>query len=503
MQPRRLEWSIDPCEALECWPRSRPLAALISRGGAPLGRWSIFGVADEWSAVRGTLDDPRARQAEWRAMLTALAGACRRERSASLPFHGGWIGFLCYELGALFEPSALPQQRVLKGLPLAGGWRCSDAVIHDAVTDSWWWTGEGDAPLDLTRVPSPSSESARIVDLVAEQPSGTFTDAVATVRERIHAGDLYQANVSQRWRGRLIGCPRRLAATAIRTSGARYGAVIEMPEGGAVISMSPELFLQVDANGAVVTRPIKGTWPSDRPAQELLASEKDAAELAMIVDLMRNDLARVCQPGSVRVTTPRIIETHPTVHHGVAEIRGQLRPDANAIELLAATFPPGSVTGAPKVAAMRIIDALEPEPRGPYCGAVGFIEHDGSMALNVAIRTITLLPQSAIDDAEPAQATDSARAAKTGATVSSTDDFVHTFVYSAGCGIVSDSVPLEEAAESLLKCRVLERTAAALESASVSAPASASASTAAAASFTHASAPTPREAVAGAVAPRS
>ena len=151
---------------------------------------------------------------------------------------------------------------------------------------------------------------------------------------------------------------------------------------------------------------------------------------AMIVDLMRNDLARVCQPGSVRVTIPRAIETHPTVHHGVAEISGRLRTGARGFDLLAATFPPGSVTGAPKIAAMQLIDALEPFPRGAYCGAVGFVGDDGALELNVAIRTITVL-----------------------------GDAARTLLYSAGCGIVSDSDPRDEEAESELKRRVLDRTA--------------------------------------------
>jgi len=447
---------MDPCELIERWPRARPLAALVSRGGGTLGRWSIFGVVDApsderahpWRDVGGSLDDDAARLDELRSMIDAARSvgvdAMTAPAAPELPFRAGWIGFLGYELGACFEPSSIPRRRTLDGLPLAGGWLCRGALVHDADADAWWWTGDGAIPSDLcaaierTRADAPS---ATIVDLRAERRPGEFARDVATVRELIRAGDLFQANVSQRWRARFRGCARTLAATAIRESGARYGAIVELPGGGAVISMSPELFLRVDAGGHVVTRPVKGTLRSERPAAGLAASEKDAAELAMIVDLMRNDLSRVCVPGSVHVETPRLIETHPTVHHGVAEVRGRLRACVDALELLRATFPPGSVTGAPKIRAMQVIDDLEPAPRGPYCGAIGFIEGDGALELNVAIRTITLAPRGAGIDRDAAR----------------------TLTYSAGCGIVSDSDPLLEEAESVVKRRVLERTVEALE----------------------------------------
>jgi len=139
----------------------------------------------------------------------------------------------------------------------------------------------------------------------------------------------------------------------------------------------------------VTTRPIKGTRPrAAGMEEELRHSLKDQAELNMIVDLERNDLGRVCEIGSVRVIEPRVIEAHPTVYHGVATIEGQLRDDVTFADLLRATFPSGSVTGAPKIRAMQIIDELEPCARGPYCGAIGYLAADGSMQFNVAIRTM-------------------------------------------------------------------------------------------------------------------
>ena len=165
----------------------------------------------------------------------------------------------------------------------------------------------------------------------------------------------------------------------------------ELGAGRAVLSVSPELFLSVDAHSrSVRTRPIKGTRAADGCAAELERCDKERAELHMIVDLMRNDLGRVCSIGSVRVSEPRSIERHPTVQHAVAEVSGTLRPGIGHAELLRATFPPGSVTGAPKVRAMQIIDELEPFARGPYCGALGWLGDDGAVALNVAIRTFGL-----------------------------------------------------------------------------------------------------------------
>ena len=162
----------------------------------------------------------------------------------------------------------------------------------------------------------------------------------------------------------------------------------------AILSASPELFLDLRA-GHVVTRPIKGTRPriGDRAVdlrarRELQDSRKDRAELIMIVDLLRNDLGRVCSYGRVRVVDAGSIEEHPTVFHRVATIEGELAPGRNWLDLLLATFPGGSITGAPKIRAMQIIDKLEPTARGVYCGSIGWIGLDGSMSLNIAIRTM-------------------------------------------------------------------------------------------------------------------
>ena len=210
-----------------------------------------------------------------------------------------------------------------------------------------------------------------------------------------------------------------------------FGAVVESgpmddAETSVVCSLSPELFLEFDAaTRRVTTRPIKGTRPLGTPEAELLEAPKDRAELMMIVDLMRNDLGRVCTAGSVRVAEARGIERH-AVHHAVATITGELGSGRSRCDLLRAAFPPGSITGAPKIAAMRLIDRLEGRARGAYCGCVGRFTDDGGMMLNVAIRTATL----------------SARPGEAG---------VFDLVYPVGAGIVADSDPEGEWRETLDK----------------------------------------------------
>ena len=189
------------------------------------------------------------------------------------------------------------------------------------------------------------------------------------------------------------------------------------------------MFLQLDADATVQTRPIKGTRPSDGDPDELLRSEKDAAELNMIIDLLRNDLGRVCDYASVRVTQPRTIESHPTVHHGVATVRGTLHRDRGLSHLLRATFPGGSVTGAPKIRAMQIIEQLEPVRRGPYCGAAGLIAFtDGRPTARLSLTIRTLLIDRAAGRVQ----------------------------FSVGGGIVAESDPAAEYQETLDKAAALQ-----------------------------------------------
>ncbi len=220
--------------------------------------------------------------------------------------------------------------------------------------------------------------------------------AVERVRQYILAGDIFQANLSQRfeapWPDHPFDFYRRLNAV----NPAPFAAYFQ-GDGFAVASASPERFLSVDVAGKVETRPIKGTrrrgeTPAEdrRLAEELLASEKDRAENVMIVDLLRNDLSKVCQPGSVEVPALCALQSHPTVHHLESIVTGRLEEGRTAADLLRAAFPGGSITGAPKVRAMEILAELEPVARGVYCGAIGWLSVTGAMDTSIAIRTVTL-----------------------------------------------------------------------------------------------------------------
>jgi para-aminobenzoate synthetase component 1 len=220
--------------------------------------------------------------------------------------------------------------------------------------------------------------------------------------EYIRAGDIFQANIARRCRVPVASHPYEIYERLQEVNPSTFAAYLPLSPPNsiaapaAIVSASPELFLQL-RSGTVTTRPIKGTRPrgvtpgEDEQARRALAgSIKDRAELNMIIDLERNDLGRVCEYGTVRVESDGDIEALPTVFHRTATITGRLRQDADVIDLLRATFPGGSITGAPKVRAMQIINELEPAPRGPYCGAIGYLGLNGEMMLNLAIRTLVI-----------------------------------------------------------------------------------------------------------------
>jgi para-aminobenzoate synthetase component 1 len=263
--------------------------------------------------------------------------------------------------------------------------------------------------------------------LVSNFSPEQYTQAVGRVIEYIRAGDVFQVNLSQRFTTGLgTRKPVEIYQRLLERHPAWYGAFFQSDE-FALLCNSPELFLRVQTGATgrrIVTRPIKGTRPLGVGMREALAgSIKDQAELNMIVDLERNDLGRVCKIGSIRVSEPRVIEQHPTVYHGAATIEGTLRDDVRFVDLLRSTFPGGSVTGAPKIRAVQIIDELEPVRRGPYCGAIGYLSIDGNIEFNVAIRTMTI-----------------------------EQGRVHIPV---GGGIVADSDPRAEYDETLVKARAM------------------------------------------------
>ena len=387
------------------------------------------------------------------------------------PFQGGAAGYLSYDWGLELErlPAPLYDDLALDDVVLG----VYDWVIAwDHATASAWLISTGipeteatarstraaaraadvrarlsDARVDVpVRVDTSISHAVPVISQVADSypASGwwdprlalrsSFTrdgylDAVERVREYIFAGDIFQANLSQRFEIPLAE-PAWDVYRRLRTSSpAPFAAFLDFP-GAAVLSASPERFLRVDGAGLVETRPIKGTRPRGvgpehdaALGQALVESPKDRAENLMIVDLMRNDLSRVCAPGSVRVAELFALEQYATVHHLVSTIVGQLAPGADALDLLKAAFPGGSITGAPKLRAMEIIAEIERLRRGVYCGSVGYWSVTGELDTSVAIRT----------------------AVACGGRV----------YFSAGGGIVADSDPAEEYQETLDKARGL------------------------------------------------
>lgn len=220
-----------------------------------------------------------------------------------------------------------------------------------------------------------------------------YADAFERIKKYIHDGDCYQVNLAQKFSVGCQGDPWQAYKNIRSINPSPFGAYINTPY-GQILSSSPERFLRVD-DRHVETRPIKGTRPRSQDLDEdkrllfeLQNSEKDRAENLMIVDLLRNDLGKSCSPGSIEVSDLFKVESFPKVHHLVSTVTGELSKGHDALSLLSGCFPGGSITGAPKYRAMEIIDDLEPDPRGIYCGSIGYIGYDGNMDTNIAIRTM-------------------------------------------------------------------------------------------------------------------
>jgi anthranilate/para-aminobenzoate synthase component I len=315
-----------------------------------------------------------------------------------------WIGVIPYEAGRRLERPAWtrrPDERPAPHIAEPRWYRYSEVVEIDEALGLVRIVGEDPARIrDLAARLNLGAElppaSARLVPLEADEPESAHVGRVRRAKELIRAGDLYQVNLARRRRFAVSGSAfdvyRRLAQRARPTFGAcvNFGEVI-------VCASSPELFLRLDPGRLVRTAPIKGTRPrgediesDERRANELAESAKERAELTMILDVERNDLGRVAVPGSVRLLSGPYIETHPTVHHRLAVVEARLRDDKTVNDLFDATFPSGSVTGAPKVRAMEVIATLEPVRRGLYTGAFGWLGFDGSLELAMAIRVLTI-----------------------------------------------------------------------------------------------------------------
>ena len=337
------------------------------------------------------------------------------------PFVGGLVGFLGYDVGAVFErlPAIAPADQDLPPLRLAlHDW----VVAWDRRTGHAWLGGralDGDGRrlagrLDdvHARLTSPARRPAVAAGSGPSDSGGgplvfrsgldrtAFEAGVERIRYHVARGDIYQANLTRRLEAAFDGDPWPLYRRLRTGDTSLFSAYLDLGPGQltgrprAILSASPEPFMAVDAQGAVSADPIKGTRPRGRDrdedrglACELLASAKDRAENVMIVDVLRNDLGRVCRPGSVRVPRLCRLERTAAVQHLVSTVTGSLADGRDAFDLLAASFPGGSITGAPKIRAMQILEGLEPVRRGPYTGLLGWIGPDGAMQTSILIRT--------------------------------------------------------------------------------------------------------------------
>jgi 4-amino-4-deoxychorismate synthase (2-amino-4-deoxychorismate-forming) component I len=375
--------------------------------------------------------------------LSALENWWLAERDAvgeahpGLPFSGGWALFLSYEMAQEVEPRLSLPQATLPWRAFALRTPC--ALIHDRATQRVIAVAEANSAATLDRLEADARLAATEPDTLArgyevkaihEEEPEAHLERVRRGKEYIAAGDIYQTNLSRPWH---VELERDVDAAALynrlcTTNPAPFAALAQW-RGAAIISSSPERLLRVEGR-RVDTRPIAGTRPrSRRPGDDaaeisaLVKHPKERAEHIMLIDLERNDLGRVCEPGTVRVDELMTIESYAHVHHIVSNVTGVLRADVTPIEALRAVFPGGTITGVPKFRCMQIIAELEEAGRGAYTGSLGYLDRNGTMDLNILIRTMTLMGRR--------------------------------IEFRAGGGIVADSDPQRELGETRAKARGL------------------------------------------------
>jgi len=438
-----------------------------------LGRYSFL-AADPATAVRSKgLLTQQLVEGTWirvaadpLAHVGALVASHATTPVAELPpFQGGAAGYVGYDWGMMLERVPRPRYDdlavpdlllglydwvigwdhaagrawiVSTGMPERGAARERRAASRLAFVREVLARDAGCEMRDASpRIPLPASRisaapSYPVPDVPGVRSNFThegYLDAVARVIEYVYAGDIFQANLSQRLQAPLVGAPLDLYRRLRNRNPAPFSAYLDFGD-LVVASSSPERFLRVHPDGGVETRPIKGTRPRGLSpehdaalARALVESDKDRAENVMIVDLLRNDLSRVCRAGTVRVPELFAVEHYATVHHLVSTVVGELAPEHDAVDLLRAAFPGGSITGAPKVRAMQIIAELEPTQRAAYCGSIGYLSLSGAADTSIAIRTCLVLGRDVY--------------------------------FQVGGGIVADSDPEQEYRETLDKARGL------------------------------------------------
>ncbi len=425
-------------------PQRYPLLLESTASGTAQGRWDMLLMADGGSLRLDGDGVVRRDDGEVVAgdFLTALDGdwqALQLQKSASeLPFRGGWALLLDYELAAQVEPVLrLPGRD--DAVPAALALRCPAAVLRDRVDGRCHAViEEGSAQLlevlqqdlrDAQALPPLPVWQAPV--RIEEDPTQRFTDGVARIIDYLRAGDVFQVNLSRRWTAGFAEelAPAALYAQLCVANPAPFAGLF-VAAGRAVVSSSPERLVSV-CGEVVETRPIAGTrarFPGDDDAErirELVAHPKERAEHVMLIDLERNDLGRICAPGSVEVDELMTVESYAHVHHIVSNVRGRLRAGVTPGQVIAATFPGGTITGCPKVRCMQIIAELEQQARGAYTGAFGWLNRDGDMDLNILIRTAEVQGGTAR--------------------------------FRTGAGVVVDSIPERELDETRAKARGLLR----------------------------------------------
>lgn len=411
----------DPQTCLAAWAGAEYVALLHSQGQANArSRYSYlcvepFQVLEAADGV-ATLDGRPVAGDPFEALRRELARFPMRADPAPVPFGGGVVGFLGYGLARRLErlPARHPRDPGVPDMSVA----FYDVVLaFDHLERRCWLLSSGFPEANPSRrsaravkraaavehrLNAATAEDDTAIPAVVWRPDLDRAAYVAVVKraiEYIRAGDIFQANLTARHtapRPPGLQSMAVLRALSVRNP-APFAALLNCGPGLAIVSASPERFLRLDGAGRIETRPIKGTRPrhadpatDDTLRRELADSAKDRAENLMIVDLMRNDVGRVARIGSVRVPAFCEVESFAAVHQLVSAVEADLRPGLTAIDLLRAAFPGGSVTGAPKLRAMEVIDELEVSARGPYCGSIAWIGFDGAMDSSIVIRTLVL-----------------------------------------------------------------------------------------------------------------
>ncbi|RZF79823.1 aminodeoxychorismate synthase component I [Pseudoalteromonas sp. CO325X] len=401
---RKLALSSSPCEVFAQLHHLKGAVFLDSASAAHVNsRFDILVIEPEATLSvehnKVYLDGVELHQEVFAYMQQRLASLCTQSPAHDLPFSGGWLGYFGYDLGRTLErlPSLAADDIALAQMQLG---LYLDALIYDKAASQWYYiaqpTVDVEARLQRYLQPPAAANAGKFAltsDWASNMSQAQYADKFTKIQDYLRSGDCYQINLAQRFSATYQGCEWQAYRRLRSHNSAPFSAFMRLPQ-GCILSISPERFIEVHHN-QVESKPIKGTLPrsSDPKKDEALAAQlasspKDRAENVMIVDLLRNDLGKVAKPGSVHVPSLFAIESFPAVHHLVSTVQSQLAEGKTALDQLKAAFPGGSITGAPKIRAMEIIEELEPHRRSAYCGSIGYISACGDMDTSITIRTL-------------------------------------------------------------------------------------------------------------------